>query len=92
MPFPDKKAGCLGISLTFKRTHTLVRIYAGSAKIAKKQDLYTNYVTNGYITEEALYRLAPFLDVFRVDIKGFSDRTYSRIGHIPKFSGSSMSQ
>lgn len=29
--------------------------------------------------------IAPFLDVWRVDIKGFSERTYFRTGHIKRF-------
>ncbi len=82
-----KKAGCVGISWTFNEPALWLEYTLDSAKIAKEQGLSTNYVTNGFITPEALDRLAPFLDVFRVDIKGFSDRTYSRIGHIPKFSG-----
>ena len=82
-----KKAGCLGISWTFNEPTLWFEYTLDSAKIAKEQGLSTNYVTNGFITPEALDRLAPFLDVFRVDIKGFSDRTYSRIGHIQKFNG-----
>lgn len=31
--------------------------------------------------------IAPFLDVYRVDIKGFSDRTYMKTGHIKGFEG-----
>jgi pyruvate formate lyase activating enzyme len=34
------------------------------------------------MTEEALDVIAPCLDVYRVDIKGFSEKTYQRIGHI----------
>ena len=82
-----KKAGCLGISWTFNEPTLWFEYTLDSAKIAKEQGLSTNYVTNGFITPEALDRLAPFLDVFRVDIKGFSDRTYLRIGHIQKFNG-----
>ncbi len=82
-----KKADCLGISWTFNEPALWFEYTLDSAKVAKEQGLYTNYVTNGYLSREALDRLAPHLDVFRVDIKGFSDRTYSRIGHIAKFSG-----
>jgi pyruvate formate lyase activating enzyme len=80
------EAGCLGISWTFNEPALWFEYTLDSAKIAKAQGLYTNYVTNGFLTEEALDRIAPALDVYRVDIKGFSDRTYARIGHIPAFS------
>ncbi len=36
-------------------------------------------MTNGYITPEALRRIAPYLDAYRVDIKSFSDEFYKKI-------------
>lgn len=52
--------------------------------IAQKHGLKTIYVTNGYITEEALNELAPMLSAFRVDIKAFSDDFYRSVcgGHL----------
>ena len=58
----------------------------------RAQGLYTNYVTNGFITEEAFDMIAPFLDVYRVDIKGFTEETYMRIGHIKEFGESLRSR
>ena len=37
------------------------------------------------MTEEALDTIAPFLDVYRVDIKGFSEKTYQRICHMKDY-------
>jgi len=47
----------------------------------------TNYVTNGFITVEALDMIGPYLDVFRTDLKGFSHDSYQKIAHIDDFSG-----
>ena len=47
--------------------------------LAREQGLGTCYVTNGYITEEALRELAPMLSAFRVDIKSFSEDFYRKI-------------
>lgn len=47
--------------------------------LAKKESLGTVYVTNGYMTEEALNALSPMLDALRVDIKSFSDDFYRKI-------------
>jgi pyruvate formate lyase activating enzyme len=80
-----KAAACTGISWTFNEPTLWFEYTLDSAKLAKAQGLYTNYVTNGYISEEALDMIAPFLDVYRVDIKGFSESTYMRIGHIKDF-------
>ncbi len=82
-----KSTGCIGISWTFNEPALWFEYTLNAAKIAKAHGLYTNYVTNGFITEEVLEAIAPFLDVYRVDIKGFSDRTYLRTGHIKGFKG-----
>ncbi len=49
------------------------------AKIAKEAGLATAYITNGYITPEALKNISPYLDAFRVDIKAFTDNFYREI-------------
>ncbi|MCX6696888.1 MAG: AmmeMemoRadiSam system radical SAM enzyme, partial [Methanoregula sp.] len=41
--------------------------------------LGTIYVTNGYITEEALRELSPMLAAFRVDLKAFTETFYQKI-------------
>jgi pyruvate formate lyase activating enzyme len=82
-----KATGALGISWTFNEPALWFEYTLDGAKLAKAQKLYTNYVTNGFITEEAFDMIVPFLDVYRVDIKGFSERTYERIGHIGRFNG-----
>jgi pyruvate formate lyase activating enzyme len=47
----------------------------------------TNYVTNGSLTEDALDELGLYLDAYRVDIKGFSKKTYKRVANFPHFGG-----
>jgi len=82
-----KATGCIGISWTFNEPTLWFEYTLDGAKIAKDNGLYTNYVTNGFISEMALEMIAPFLDVYRVDIKGFSEKAYSRIGQIQDFKG-----
>lgn len=82
-----KSTGCLGISWTFNEPTLWFEYTFDSARLAKARGLRTNYVTNGFLTEEALGLIAPFLDVYRVDIKGFSETTYERIGNVRKFRG-----
>ena len=79
--------GCLGISWTFNEPTLWFEYTLEAAKLAKEKGLYTNYVTNGSITEKALTLLAPYLDVYRVDIKGFSSATYQNIAHFNEFNG-----
>ena len=82
-----KTARCPGISWTFNEPALWFEYTLDAAMLAKEQGLYTNYVTNGFITEEAFDMIAPFLDVYRVDIKGFSEDTYLRTANIKGFQG-----
>lgn len=79
--------GCLGISWTFNEPTLWLEYTLDGAKIAKDRGLYTNYVTNGYMTKEALDAIGPYLDVFRADIKGFSADTYQRTARLKDFRG-----
>jgi pyruvate formate lyase activating enzyme len=58
-----------------------------SAKLAQQAGLYTAYVTNGYMTPEALDMLGPYLGAWRVDIKGFNDETYKKLAKITHWRG-----
>jgi len=78
---------CLGISWTYNEPTIWFEYTLDSAKLAKRKGLLTNYVTNGYITPEALDKIGPYLDSFRVDIKGFTKGTYRKIGNVPDFKG-----
>ena len=71
--------GCASISWTYNEP-TIWHEYAlDMGTLARAQGLGTIYVTNGYMTEEALRELAPMLGAFRVDIKAFSDDFYKKI-------------
>jgi pyruvate formate lyase activating enzyme len=70
-----KASGCIGISWTFNEPAIWLEYTLDAAKLAKEQGLYTNYVTNGFISGKALDMISPFLDVYRVDIKAFNKKT-----------------
>jgi len=76
---------CLGISWTYNEPTIWFEYTLDCAKLAKKAGLMTNYVTNGAISIEALDEIGPYLDAFRVDIKGFSAETYKRVANFPRF-------
>ncbi len=70
---------CKSISWTYNEPAIWHEYTYDSAVLAKKAGLKTVYVTNGYITPEALRRMAPYLDAYRVDIKSFSDEFYKKV-------------
>jgi pyruvate formate lyase activating enzyme len=82
-----KEHNCKGISWTYNEPTIWFEYTLDSAKLAKENGLTTNYVTNGLITPEALDMIGPYLDAFRVDIKGFSDEFYKKICHVDNFRG-----
>jgi pyruvate formate lyase activating enzyme len=47
---------------------------------AKEHGLRTAYVSNGNATPEVLTYLRPWLDLFKVDLKSFQDRSYRQLG------------
>ncbi len=74
-----KQSGAESITWTYNEP-TIWHEYAlDMGTIARREGLSTIYVTNGYITEEALDELAPMLTAFRVDIKAFNDDFYRKV-------------
>ncbi len=78
-----KQYRCQGIAWTYNEPTIWFEYTLDSARLAKENDLYTVYVTNGYATPEALDTIGPYLDAWRVDIKGFSDGFYRELAKIP---------
>lgn len=73
------ESGSVSISWTYNEP-TIWHEYAlDMGRLARAKGLSTIYVTNGYITEEALRELAPMLSAYRVDIKAFSEEFYKNI-------------
>ena len=51
-------------------------------KEARKYGLVTSYVSNGNATPEVLDALHPWVDLYKVDLKGFNDRNYRKLGGV----------
>ncbi|HVR41553.1 MAG TPA: AmmeMemoRadiSam system radical SAM enzyme [Thermoanaerobaculia bacterium] len=51
-------------------------------KEAKKSGLVCSYVSNGNGTPEVLEYIAPYVDLYKVDLKGFDDRHYRDLGGV----------
>lgn len=73
------------LSLTYNEPGIWLEFALDCFRLAKKQNYYTVFVTNGYISKNALEQLDGLLDAFRVDIKGFSEPTYKKITSFAAF-------
>jgi pyruvate formate lyase activating enzyme len=82
-----RRSGCAGLAWTYNEPATWFEYTLDSAKLAHANGLYTVYVTNGYMTPEALDTVGPYLDAWRVDIKGYSDKLYSSLARIRHWRG-----
>jgi pyruvate formate lyase activating enzyme len=71
-----------GISWTFNEPVLWLEYILDTVPLARQAGLYTNIVTNGALTSDAVDALGPHLDVYRVDVKGFYDRTYEVLAHL----------
>ena len=82
-----RKYNCSGLAWTYNEPTIWFEYTLDSAKLAKQNGLYTVYVTNGYATPEALDTIGPYLDAWRVDVKGFTDGFYSQLAKISHWRG-----
>jgi len=70
---------CRSISYTYTEPTIFFEYAYDTARLAKEAGLANNFVTNGYMTEEALGAIRPYLDAANVDLKAFKDETYKRV-------------
>jgi pyruvate formate lyase activating enzyme len=74
-----KQHNCQGVSYTYNEPTIWHEFAFDSAKLVKKEGLYTCYVTNGYINEDPLRELSKFLDAMNIDVKSFNENFYKNI-------------
>ena len=74
-------SGCASISYTYTEPTVFFEFALDCARLARQAGLKNIFVTNGYISREALAAVAPFLDAANIDLKGFSEAFYRDIVH-----------
>ncbi len=70
---------CRSISYTYTEPTVFFEYAYDTAKLAKEKGIRNTFVTNGYMTAEAIDKISPYLDAANVDLKFFRDETYKRI-------------
>jgi len=70
-----------GIAFTYNEPAIWYEYVYDCARLLKKTDgrYAVVLVTNGYISEEPLKELLPYVDAMNIDLKGFSDDFYKRL-------------
>ena len=66
------------ISYTYTEPTIFFEFAHDTARLAREQGLKNIFVTNGFMTQEALEAASPWLDAANVDLKSFRDEFYRR--------------
>ena len=74
-----KKHGVEGIAFTYSEPAVWLEYVIDVGRLAKEAGLYTVYVSNSFVTNEALEAVAPVIDVLCSDVKSLSDDFYKDI-------------
>ena len=79
-----EKHNCPGIAYTYTEPLTYIEYIIDTARLAHKVGLWNILVTAGYVCQEPLADLLPYLDAVNIDLKSFSDDIYMKVcgGHL----------
>lgn len=72
------KGNCKSISYTYTEPTVYFEFARDTALLAREKGLKNVFVTNGYMTGEALGRIHPYLDAANVDLKAFTGEFYKK--------------
>ena len=70
---------CPGIAYTYTEPLTYLEYITDCARLAHEAGLWNILVTAGYVCQEPLADLLPYLDAANIDLKSFSDDLYRRV-------------
>ena len=75
---------CPGMAYTYTEPLTYIEYVTDCARAAHEKGLWNILVTAGYVCQEPLADLLPWLDAANIDLKSFSDDIYQRVsgGHL----------
>ena len=74
-----QRQGAQGIAFTYSEPAVWLEYVLDVSQAARAAGLYTLYVSNSFVTDEALEMIAPHIDVLCWDIKSLQDHFYREI-------------
>ena len=72
--------GNIGVAYTYNEPLVGWEFVRDSAAEVKKRGLKNAAVTNGSVSAETLSELLPYIDAYNIDLKGFTDEYYRKLG------------
>ncbi len=73
------KGKCKSIAYTYTEPTIFFEFAYDTSKLAHEKGLKNIFITNGFMTAEALQMISPYLDAANVDLKSFRDDFYRKI-------------
>ena len=73
------RSGCKSMAYTYTEPTVFMELCNDCGRLAKKRGLANVFVSNGYMTTEAIDFTADWLDGINVDLKAFSEDYYKRL-------------
>jgi pyruvate formate lyase activating enzyme len=70
---------CASISYTYTEPTIYFELAYDTARLAAEAGIKNVFVSNGYITPEALKMIKPYLHAANIDLKGFSEEFYKKV-------------
>lgn len=74
-----KTLGNIGLAYTYNEPSIWYEYIYETAMMAKDAGLVNVLVTNGYMNEEPLAKLLPYIDAMNIDLKAFNTKFYTEI-------------
>jgi len=75
---------CQGISYTYTEPTVFLEYAFDTSKLSRQVGFFNTFVTNGYMTPEAVKTIAPYMDAVTVDFKGAADpEFYKAFSSVP---------
>ncbi|SFH03197.1 pyruvate formate lyase activating enzyme [Desulfotomaculum arcticum] len=67
---------CVGLAYTYSEPFMWYEYVYDTAKLAREAGLKNVLVTNGYVSEEPLKEILPYIDAMNIDVKAFTEDFY----------------
>ncbi len=74
-----KENGCKSISYTYTEPTIFFEYALDTMKLAKEEGMKNTFITNGFMTKEAIDMMQPYLDAANIDLKSYSEKFYHTV-------------
>lgn len=75
-----RKKGNIGVAYTYNEPLVGWEYVLDTAKLVKEKGMKNVLVTNGTASPEILEKLLPYIDAMNIDLKGFTEEYYKKLG------------